>query len=144
MKQSFCGADCAKCNSNMTCKGCRSTGGKPFGEPCFVAKLCQEENYETLREQLLAAFRALGIEELKNLNRLYPLKGSFVNLEYPLPSGQKITLWKDDGIYLGNQIAKSGSDRCYGVAADENYLAVSEYGENGADARLVMFKRWRQ
>ena len=29
-----------------------------------------------------------------------------------------------------------------GIAADETYLAVSEYGENGADAQLVVFKRW--
>ena len=45
-------------------------------------------------------------------------------------------------IYLGSQLHKRGSDRCYGIAADETYLAVSEYGENGADAQLVVFKRW--
>ncbi|MGN0213155.1 MAG: hypothetical protein ACI4AN_09480 [Muribaculaceae bacterium] len=30
--------------------------------------------------------------------------------------------------------------RCYGIACDEQYILVSEYGVNGADARLVMLK----
>lgn len=28
-----------------------------------------------------------------------------------------------------------------GLTADENYLLVCEYGENGADAEIVIFKR---
>ena len=29
-----------------------------------------------------------------------------------------------------------------GIAADEQYLMVAEYGENGSDAKIVVFKRW--
>lgn len=45
--------------------------------------------------------------------------------------------------YLGNQLRKKDSDRCYGVIADEHYLLVCEYGENGADAEIVVYKKWR-
>ena len=63
------------------------------------------------------------MEEVKSLNSL---KGSFINLEYKLPSGQTVKLWDDEKIYLGNQICKKNSNRCYGLAADENYLSVAE------------------
>jgi hypothetical protein len=31
--------------------------------------------------------------------------------------------------------------RCYGIACDEHYILVSEYGKDGADAELVIFKK---
>ena len=71
-------------------------------------------------------------------------KGSFINLGYPLPNGQAVKLWDDNKIYFGNQIHKKGCNRCYGIAADEKYLMVSEYGENGSDAEIVIFQRWNQ
>ena len=61
------------------------------------------------------------MEEVTSLNAL---KGSFVNLEYTFPSGQTVKLFDDDKLYLGNQICKKGSNRCYGLAADENNLLV--------------------
>ena len=63
------------------------------------------------------------------------------NLEYTLPSGQNVKLLDDDTIYLGNQICKTGSGRCYGLAADERCLLVCEYGDGGSDAEIVVYKR---
>ena len=40
------------------------------------------------------------------------------------------------------QIHKKDSDRCYGIIADEKYLMVSEYSGFGADAEIVVLKRW--
>ena len=74
---------------------------------------------------------------------LNALRGGFVNLKYKLPGGQIISFWEDDRIYLGNQICKKGSERCYGLTADEHYLLVCEYGANGADAEIVIYKKWR-
>jgi len=47
----------------------------------------------------------------------------------------------DRCVYLGNQLPKKNSDRCYGLTADERYLLVCEYGEGGADAEIVVFAR---
>lgn len=144
MRKSICGMDCGSCELRGDCSGCMETGGRPFGAECVLAAQCKkgEEALDAWKKKLIAAFRSLGIEEMQELNELYALKGSFINLEYSLPSGQKAKFWDDNKIYLGRQLYKKGSDRCYGIAADETYLLVSEYGDGGADAEVIVWKRW--
>jgi hypothetical protein len=79
------------------------------------------------------------MEEVTELNAL---KGSFANIEYALPNSQIVKFWDDNRIYLGNQLQKKDSDRCYGIIADEKYLMVSEYSGFGTDAEIIVFKRW--
>ena len=81
-----------------------------------------------------------GCTEVTDLNAL---QGAYINLQYTLPGGQEIRFWEDDRVYLGNQICKKNSERCYGLTADENYLLVCEYGPNGSDAQIVLFKKRR-
>lgn len=59
-----------------------------------------------------------------------------------MPNRQLVKFWKDNKIYLGNQLHKKGSDRYYGIVADEKYLMLSEYEEYGSNAEIVVFKRW--
>ena len=138
---------------NTKCAGCAATNGQPFGGTCMLALCCMSNNcenrgniYETsckLKERLIAEYNALGIEDMETVTDLNALRGSFVNLEYELASGQKMKFWNDNRIYLGNQICKKGSDRCYGLTADEHYLLVCEYGENGSDPEIIVYKKWR-
>lgn len=93
------------------------------------------------KTDLIKEFQALGIPELAGLTDLCELPGKFVNLEYTLPSGQTVKLLDDEKAYLGSEVHKAGSHRCYGLAADEKYLLVCEYGDGGADAEIVVFKR---
>lgn len=146
MMKSICGINCATCELNNTCNGCSETGGRPFGGTCIVASLCRKgpEALKEFKERLIAAFNALQIGDMEDVTDLNALKGSFINLEYNLPGGQTVKLWDDNRIYLGNQLHKKDSDRCYGIAADEQYLMVSEYGCNGADAEIVVFRRWNE
>lgn len=111
-------------------KGCENCG-RSFEAPC------------RLKEELIAEFNGLGIEDMEEVTSLNALAGSYINLAYTLPGGQKIRFWDDNRVYLGNQLRKKGSDRCYGLTADENYLLVCEYGEGGADAEIIVFKRRR-
>lgn len=151
--KSLCGIDCDNCELKDTCGGCAATCGQPFGGECIIAKCCLGKGYVYcndcnespcgLRNQLIAEFNALGIEDMEEVTSLNALKGSFVNLEYTLPGGQAIRLWDDNRIYLGNQIHKKNSYRCYGLAADEDYLLVCEYGDGGSDAGIVVYKRRR-
>ena len=150
MRASICGLDCAGCSFKENCGGCRETGGKPFGGECIVAECCDKKtadcgdfskNVCRLKQTLIREFNALGIEDLPEVTDLYALLGGFVNLEYRLPGGQTVKFWDDKKIYLGNQLEKIGTDRCYGLTADEEYLLVCEYGENGADPRIVVFRR---
>lgn len=143
--KSVCGIDCTKCELNSTCHGCLKTNGRPFGADCVVAVCCQkgEHALSELKEKLIAAIRALDIPDMGELTDLNALKGSFINIEYTLPNGQSVKFWDDNKIYLGNQLPKKGSNRCYGIAADEKYLMISEYGDYGSDAEIVIWKRWR-
>lgn len=151
MWKTICGLDCAGCSMKDTCSGCAATGGKPFGGECMVAKCCGKgkdgscgdfsKNVCRLKQKLIEEFNALGIPDMPEVTDLYALVGGFVNLEYALPGGQAAKFWDDKQIYLGNQLPKIGTDRCYGLTADEHYLLVCEYSETGADAKLVIFKR---
>jgi hypothetical protein len=149
MEKAICGLDCSECGLRGECGGCVATGGRPFGGPCMLARCCEGKECRGscvggacgLKGQLIAEFNALGIPDMERVADLNALKGSFVNLEYTLPGGQRIKFWDDNRIYLGNQMKKLGSDRCYGLTADENYLLVCEYGEGGSDAAIVVYKK---
>lgn len=92
-------------------------------------------------EQLLAEIKKLGIKEFEKIHSLNLLDGSYLNLEIELPSGIKTKLLDDDKKYYANQIDIENSDKCYGVAADENFIVVYKYGCDGADAELIQVKR---
>ena len=144
--KSICGTDCTECGLNRECKGCRETDGRPFGETCMVAAYCQkgEAALRELKEKLIEELNGLDIPDMEDVTDLNPLKGSVINISYGLPGMQSAKFWNDNSIYLGNQLCKKGSDRCYGIAADDKYLMVSEYGANGSDAQIVVFKRWNR
>lgn len=144
MSKSICGIDCMECEICGTCRGCLETDGRPFGGTCIVAE-CRRRGdtaLDELKGRLTAALRALEIPDMEEATDFHALKGSYVNLSYELPNGQLVKFWDDNKIYLGNQLHKCGSERCYGVVADEKYLMVAEYGCSGTDAELVVFCRW--
>ncbi|MBQ8196181.1 MAG: DUF3795 domain-containing protein [Oscillospiraceae bacterium] len=145
----FCGIDCKECELNTTCKGCKATGGHPYGGSCIAAECCRSFGRESCngcteckaREQLICEINALGIEDMDEVTELNLLLGSYINSEYSLPGGQNVKLWDDNSVYFGNMLPKRGTERCYGIAADEKYLLVTEFGMNGADAEIVLLKR---
>ena len=153
---SICGLDCSEWPQKDSCAGCVPSKGRPFHGTCVAAQCCQSKGYTycrqctnekgacRLKEQLIAEFNALGIADMEEVTDLNLLKGSFVNLPYTIPNGQVVKLWDDDRIYWGNQLCKKDSNRCYGLAADEHYLLVCEYGDGGSDAEIVVYKRRQQ
>ena len=144
MTPSICVSNCcAVCPQKAACGGCRATGGHPFGGVCVAAACVEQGGLEELdrwKRATMAELNALNLPDL-HLDDLHLLNGFYVNLEYRLPNGQAVKLLEDKKVYLGNQIERSGQDRCYGVVADEDYLLVCEYGCNGADPKIVCYKR---
>lgn len=152
MSVSLCDIDCSNCTYIINCAGCKNTDGKPFGKDCIVANCCKTRKFPNcsecdkgdcaIKKQLINEINALGIKNMPEVTELYSLKGSFVNLEFPLPGGNTVKFWDDDKIYLGCQLEKtSPSDKCFGICADENFILVCEYGENGINPEIVLFKR---
>lgn len=94
-------------------------------------------------DTILQRIHSLGIPGPAAVQSLNLLNGDYINPECRLPNGARERLLDDDRTYYANQVEKSGSDRCYGVAADERQIAVYEYGCNGADAVLIVWPCFR-
>lgn len=147
MNTSICGANCDECQFKNSCKGCMETDGCPFGKQCFVAKYILtggKEAYIAFKQGLIDEINALEVAGMAKLTELYPLVGSFVNLEYPLPNGGTAKLLNDDEMYLGAQVENLFDDSkktCFGVVARESFILVCEYGENCTNPQIAVFKR---
>lgn len=146
-KKTICGASCAECPSQETCEGCAETNGRPFGKQCFVAKyilIGGMDAYQAFKKGLIDEINALNVDGMEKVTELYPMVGSFVNLEYPLPNGDMVKFLKDDETYLCAQTANlfdESRKTCFGVAVREGFLLICEYGEDGANPQIVMYKR---
>ena len=148
--KSYCNADCETCGfgKNAGCKGCIETKGCPFGKQCFIAKYILaggKENYEVFKKELAEEINNLGVVGMPKIEDLTPLNGSFVNLEYTLPNGKKVKLLDDTDIYLGTQVECEFNDgdslRCFGVLANMDFILVSEYGPNGDNPEIIIYKK---
>ena len=91
------------------------------------------------QERILAKLYTLGIEELCSVKTLNLLGGDYINLECSLPNGKIGKILDDNKLYLANQVEENGTDKCFGIAADENQIAVFKYGCDGVDAELIMW-----
>lgn len=150
MKKSICGHDCEKCGfgKKSGCAGCTESKGCPFGKQCFIAKYIREggeENYNLFKEKLIEEFNELNVPGMPKIKELFPLIGSYVNLSYPIPSGKCVKLLDDKQLYLGNQVECEFNDgsliKCYGLVAGLDFLLVSEYGANGSNPEIVVYKK---
>lgn len=134
----YCGIDCCKdCSRVSECGGCEKCKGHPFGGSCIAER---NRHFDQLKRELIDEINDLRIEGLA-ITDLFLLNGSYVNLEYPLANGTTVKFLKNQDIYLGNQIEREGSERCFGVVADETFILVCEYGCNGSDPEIVLYKR---
>ena len=62
--------------------------------------------------------------------------------EYRLPNGKIVKFLDDNATYLGNQLeCELGGDRCFGVAANMDFILVSTYEEDGENPELVTYKK---
>ena len=124
------------------CKWCYTDGEFTLDFWQRYSELGGEEMFEAFKKQLIDEFNALNIEGLPNVESLNVLSGSFINLEYPLQNGKTVQFLDDNSTYLGNQLACTfGGDRCFGLAANMQFLLVCTYEENGENPELVIYKK---
>ena len=98
--------------------------------------------FEAFKRQLIREINDLHIPGLPKVEKLNALVGSYVNLEYPLPSGEKVRFLNDGRTYLGNQLeSEFGGERCFGILADMDFILVCTYAAEGADPELVLYKK---
>lgn len=98
--------------------------------------------FEAFKKTLIDEINALNIEGMPRLERLNALVGKYVNLEYRLPNGKTVKYLDDNATYLGNQLeCEFGGERCFGIAANMEFILISTYEENGKNPELVIYKK---
>lgn len=98
--------------------------------------------FEAFKQQLIAEINALHIDGMPQLTKLNALVGSYVNLEYRLPNGNKVKFLNDQTTYLGNQLeCETDRTKCFGVLANVDFIMVCTYEENGENPELLLYKK---
>lgn len=124
------------------CKWCYVDGEFTLDFWKCYAQLGGEALLEEFKAQLIHEFNALQIEGLPKIDSLNVLSGSFINLEYTLPNGTKVKFLDDGATYLGNQLpCEFGGERCFGIAANMEFLLVCTYEADGDNPELVLYKK---
>ena len=104
--------------------------------------LAGAEKFEEFKKKLIDEINALQIEEMPKVENLNALVGGYINLEYRLPNGKTVKFLDDGATYLGNQLeCKFGGNRCFGIAANMDFILVCTYEENGENPELVVYKK---
>ena len=101
-----------------------------------------DERFEEFKQKLMSEFNDLHIEGMPKVEKLNALVGGYINLEYRLPNGQIVKFLDDNATYLGNQLeCEFGDNRCFGIAANMDFLLVCTYEKNGENPELVLYKK---
>jgi len=104
--------------------------------------LAGAEKFEEFKKQLIDEINALHIEGMPKVETLNALVGGYVNLEYRLPNGKLVKFLDDGATYLGNQLeCEFDGNRCFGIAANVDFILICTYEENGENPELVIYKK---
>ena len=104
--------------------------------------LAGAEKFAEFKQQLVDEINALHIEGMPNVEKLNALVGGYINLEYRLPNGKLVKFLDDGATYLGNQLeCEFGGNRCFGIAANMDFILICTYEENGENPELVVYKK---
>ncbi|MCQ2555026.1 MAG: helix-turn-helix domain-containing protein [Clostridia bacterium] len=103
------------------------------------SELSDNGEFEKLKRKLIDEIGGLGIPGIRELKSLNALFGAYVNLPYPLPSGENVKFLRDETTYLGNQL--EGDNRCYGVLCNVDFIMVCTYLENGEKPELLLYRK---
>ncbi|MBO4798949.1 MAG: helix-turn-helix domain-containing protein, partial [Candidatus Methanomethylophilaceae archaeon] len=88
-------------------------------------ELGDDGQFESFKKELIREINDLRVEGMPEVKSLNALVGSFVNLEYTLPGGQKVRFLNDQTTYLGNQLeSEFGGNRCFGVLANMDFILI--------------------
>ena len=106
------------------------------------SELGGDDSFAQMKQELIREFNDLHVEGMPEVKTLNFLMGGYINLEYPLPGGQRVKFLDDQATYLGNQLeCEFGGGRCFGIAAGMDFLLVCTYEKNGENPELVLYKK---
>lgn len=105
-------------------------------------ELSDNGEFEAFKKKLCGEINDLKVEGMPKVEKLNALVGSYVNLEYRLPNGAVVKFLDDEKTYLGTQLpCEFGGERCFGVAANMDFILVCTYEKDGKNPELVIYKK---
>ena len=124
------------------CKWCYADGDYTLDIWKRYAEIGGKEKLEEFKQQLIGEINTiLAIEGLPKVESLNVLSGEFINLEYQLPNGKMVKFLNDKQTYLGSQLESEFGNRCFGIAANMDFILICSYEENGENPELVVYKK---
>ena len=124
------------------CKWCYADGDYTLDIWKRYAEIGGKEKLEEFKKQLICEINTiLAIEGLPKVESLNVLSGEFINLEYQLPNGRIVKFLDDKQTYLGSQLESEFGNRCFGIAANMDFILICSYEENGENPELVVYKK---
>lgn len=124
------------------CKWCYADGDYTMDYWKQYARLGGKEKFNEFKQKIIEEINTLlcveGLPKVKDLN---VLSGSFINLEYTLPNGKIVKFLNDKATYLGTQLESEFGGRCFGIAANMDFILICNYEENGENPELVIYKK---
>lgn len=124
------------------CKWCYADGDYTLDIWKRYAEIGGKEKLEEFKQQLIGEINTiLAIEGLPKVESLNVLSGEFINLEYQLPNGKMVKFLDDKQTYLGSQLESEFGNRCFGIAANMDFILVCSYEKNGENPELVVYKK---
>ncbi|MBQ4272166.1 MAG: helix-turn-helix domain-containing protein [Clostridia bacterium] len=124
------------------CKWCYADGDYTLDIWKRYAEIGGKEKLEEFKQQLIGEINTiLAIEGLPKVESLNVLSGEFINLEYQLPNGKMVKFLDDKQTYLGSQLESEFGNRCFGIAANMDFILICSYEENGENPELVVYKK---
>ena len=124
------------------CKWCYADGDYTLDIWKRYAEIGGKEKLEEFKQQLIGEINnILAIEGLPKVESLNVLSGEFINLEYQLPNGKMVKFLDDKQTYLGSQLESEFGNRCFGIAANMDFILICSYEENGENPELVVYKK---
>ena len=100
------------------------------------------EKFDEFKRKLMDEINQLHIDGMPKIEKLNALVGGYINLEYRLPNGKLVKFLDDGATYLGNQLeCEFGGNRCFGIAANMDFILVCTYEEDGENPELVVYKK---
>ena len=104
--------------------------------------LAGAEEFSAFKQQLVDEINGLHIAGMPKVEKLNALVGGYINLEYHLPNGASVKFLDDGATYLGTQLVNEGDgSRCFGIAANADFILVCTYEANGENPELVVYKK---
>lgn len=105
-------------------------------------ELSDNGQFEEFKHTLIQEINQLAVEGMPKVETLIALAGRDINLEYQLPSGEKIRFLDDEKTYLGMQLASAVAEgQFFGIAADMTFILICTYENNGENPELLVYRK---